>query len=83
MKAYGLARVLRDSFGLKTYVRAEDDDEAQSTIEVHSTLEPPRLRRLQEVAEENGWEVGFRVSFYEEVLELTERDAPEAENEGG
>lgn len=69
MLAYGLARVLKETFGLRTYVR--EGDAGENVVEVHDSLEPDRLRALQEFAESQGWEVGTRYDYAGQLVELT------------
>jgi hypothetical protein len=77
MMAYSLAKLLKETFGLRTYVKERHEDTDQLVIQVLETLQPPRLRAVQEFAEDQGWEIGTRYDPGGHTVELTEIERKE------
>jgi hypothetical protein len=81
MKAYGLVRLLKETFGISSYVRDGDGPTDPPIIEIQDGLMPRRLRALQEFAEEKGWEVGTTYEYGGHTVELTEINGKEYPHE--
>lgn len=61
MKAYGLAQRMQYDLGIRTHVTTEGSDpEAEANqIRIKSSLDARQLQRLNELVEENGWELVY------------------------
>jgi len=53
MKAYGLAKIIREDFGVKTHVT--EDYDGTTVVEIHSNLAPDQLAKLDKAIDEIGW----------------------------
>ena len=75
MKAYGLSKVLEWTLGLRTFVR--EGDNGNAVVEIHDSLEPHRLKALQELVEGRGWQVGTNYTNREHSVQLTQINSDE------